>query len=314
MKKALISIIVSIIILIAGVFILIPGKLQVKSSVLYAASGQGVFNFLTSESNWENWWPGTLINNENGKKEFQYEGCNYQIEKILYHVYELLVATKNEQVPAFMKIITFATDSTFIEFTTELNAGINPVTRISKYLSAKKIKASFDGIITSLAAHTGLVRNIYGYEIHNEKVQMQHLVSTSKDFNHYPTTSEVYDLINKLRNYIMTTDGKEEFSPMLNIETKDSINFTARVGLPVNKKLPGTKEISAKQMVKNGNILVTEVTGGLKTIENAFKQTEKYITDYQRSIIAIPFQSLETDRLKVEDTTKWVTKIYYPVV
>jgi hypothetical protein len=84
--------------------------------------------------------------------------------------------------------------------------------------------------------------------------------------------------------------------------------------MPVKKKLPGTGSISVKEMLKNGNILVTEVTGGKNTIEYALKQIEKYISDYQRSIVAIPFQSLETDRLTVTDSTKWITKIYYPVI
>jgi hypothetical protein len=84
--------------------------------------------------------------------------------------------------------------------------------------------------------------------------------------------------------------------------------------MPLNKKLPGTDSISVKQMLKNGNILVTEVTGGKNTIEYALKQIEKYISDHQRSIVAIPFQSLETDRLTVTDSTKWITKIYYPVI
>ena len=87
-----------------------------------------------------------------------------------------------------------------------------------------------------------------------------------------------------------------------------------RIGIPVNKKLPEKENISLKQMVKNGNILVTEVRGDQKFINEAIKQTEKYITDYQRSIIAIPFQSMITDRTKEPDSTKWITKIYYPVV
>jgi len=36
--------------------------------------------------------------------------------------------------------------------------------------------------------------------------------------------------------------------------------------------------------------------------------------DYQRAIIAIPFQMLITDRTKETDSTKWITRLYYPVV
>ena len=57
-----------------------------------------------------------------------------------------------------------------------------------------------------------------------------------------------------------------------------------------------------------------EVTGGQKEIEEAQKQMELYITDYQRSIIAIPFQMLITDRTREPDSSKWITRIYFPVV
>jgi hypothetical protein len=66
--------------------------------------------------------------------------------------------------------------------------------------------------------------------------------------------------------------------------------------------------------MKGGNILTGEVTGGQKQIEEADRQMQLYIMDYQRSIIAIPFQMLITDRTKEPDSTKWITRIYYPVV
>lgn len=169
-------------------------------------------------------------------------------------------------------------------------------------------------MLVALRDRTGTVKDLYGYDIKNEKVQMQFLLSTNKVFPHYPTTEDIYSLVSIIRDHISKTDGKEEFFPMLNIESKDSINYFVRVGVPVNKKLPDGGNVALMQMVKDGNILVTEVKGDPKTINKAIKQVEKYISDYQRSIIAIPFQSLETDRSKEPDSSKWITKIYYPVV
>jgi hypothetical protein len=67
-------------------------------------------------------------------------------------------------------------------------------------------------------------------------------------------------------------------------------------------------------MLGGGNILITEVKGGPASIKKAFNEMETYITDYRRTAPAIPFQSLITDRSKEPDTSKWVTKIYYPVM
>jgi len=313
MKKKLVIAVLLVLIILAGALLFIPKKIKVSSSVTYAANAQGVFNFLTDQTNWEKWWPGKISGNE-GKLVFNFSSYNFYIDKMLYNACEINFEKDNKMYTGLMKIVSLKVDGTGVEFTTEIDAGTNPINRIANYFDARKIKKVFNDIVNALAQYTQSVKNVYGFDIRNEKVQMQYLLSASKLISHYPSTQDIYSLIEKIRAYIKTTDGAEEFHPMLNIEKTDSMAYLVRVGLPVNKNLPETKGISVKQMVKNGNILVTEVTGDSKTIELALKQMEKYISDYERSVIAIPFQSLETDRTKVTDSTKWVTKIFYPVV
>ena len=314
MKRNIAAIAIVFILLLAGTYIFIPQKLKVSSAITYQANGEGVFRFLFADSNWGKWWPGKISTDTSSKKIFSYSDYDYIIEKIRYHSFELTLTKDENSYNSLLKIVSFKTDSIGIEIETELNSGNNPVSRIKNYFNAKKIKSGFDIMMTALKDHTKNVKDIYGYDIKNEKVEMQFLLSTSKVFPHYPTAEDIYSLVHIIRDHISKTDGKEEFSPMLNIESEDSINYYVRVGVPVNKKLPEKENISLKQMVKNGNILVAEVRGDQKTINEAIKQVEKYIADYQRSIIAIPFQSLITDRSKEPDSTKWITKIYYPVV
>ena len=314
MKRTIAAIVILFILLLAGTYIFIPQKLKISGAIKYQANGEGLFRFLLADSNWAKWWPGKVSTDTGSKKIFSYSGYDYSIKEILYHSLELSLSKNESSYTSLLKIIAFEKDSSGIEIGSELNSGSDPVSRIQNYFKAKEIKHGFDDLLTALKDRTENVKDLYGYDIKNEKVEMQFLLSTSKVFAHYPTTEDIYSLVNIIRNYISKTDGKEEFSPMLNIETKDSINYYVRVGVPVNKNLPGKENISLKQMVKNGNILVAEVKGDQKTINEAIKQIEKYITDYQRSIIAIPFQSLITDRSKEPDSTKWITKIYYPVV
>jgi len=314
MKRNIAAIAIVFILLLAGSYIFIPQKLKVSSAITYQANGEGVFRFLFADSNWGKWWPGKISTDTSSKKIFSYSDYDYSIEKIRYHSFELTLSKDEDSYNSLLKIVSFKTDSIGIEIETELNSGNNPVSRIKNYFNAKKIKGGFEDLLTALKDHTKNVKDIYGYDIKNEKVEMQFLLSTSKVFPHYPTAEDIYSLVGIIRDHISKTDGKEEFSPMLNIESQDSINYYVRVGVPVNKKLPEKENISLKQMVKNGNILVAEVRGDQKTINEAIKQVEKYIADYQRSIIAIPFQSLITDRSKEPDSTKWITKIYYPVV
>ena len=44
------------------------------------------------------------------------------------------------------------------------------------------------------------------------------------------------------------------------------------------------------------------------------KQMEQYVSDHKYVRIAIPFQSLVTDRMNEPDSSKWITKIYYPIM
>jgi hypothetical protein len=98
---------------------------------------------------------------------------------------------------------------------------------------------------------------------------------------------------------------------MLHI-TSDSGYFETMVAIPVNKVVPPKDNFLFKRMVP-GKILVTEVTGGRYTTAHALKQLENYLEDNELQSPAIPFESLVTDRSRQPDTSKWVTKIYYPV-
>ena len=314
MKKVLYVVLIVVLLIFAGIYIFIPKNLKISSAIIYKANREGVFHFLVADSNWAKWWPGEILDDDNGKKVFAYSGHDYRIQKLRYHALELSITQSKKSYNSLLKVMSFKTDSVGIEIDATVNTGNDPLSRVLGYSQAKKIKKSFDGMLVALRDRTSTVKDLYGYDIKNEKVQMQFLLSTNKVFPHYPTTEDIYSLVGIIREHISKTDGKEEFFPMLNIESKDSTNYFVRVGVPVNKKLPGGENVALMQMVKDGNILVTEVKGDPKTINKAIKQVEKYISDYQRSIIAIPFQSLETDRSKEPDSSKWITKIYYPVV
>jgi hypothetical protein len=314
MKRIFAGIVIVALILFALVYFLIPGKLTVSSAVSYKANREGVYGFLINDSNWQKWWPGTASKNDNGTWSFRYDDYTVQIEKIMYGAIPLKIEMNNLSFESLLIIVPFNTDSLGIEISVDINNGTNPFNRIAGYFRAKKVKRMLNNIVTSLQNYTSDLKNIYGINIKKEKVQYQDLVSAKQPFSHYPTTKDIYAIIEKLRNYVNRSGAKELFFPMLNINMIDSINYIAQVGLPVDKNLPEEGNISSKWMLKDGNILVGDVTGGPKKIEEAIKQIEKYLLDYQRTTIAIPFQMLITDRTKEQDSSKWVTRLYYPVI
>ena len=121
-------------------------------------------------------------------------------------------------------------------------------------------------------------------------------------------------MLDKLKNYSTKQGAKQSGHPMLNVYTVDSISFLVKVALPVNKKLKDEGSIKYKWMLGGGKILISDVTGETSKVDHAIKQLEYYLLDYNRVAPAIPFMSLITDRSKELDSTKWITRIYYPVM
>ena len=314
MKRIFAVIVIIVLIFFALSWYLIPAKLTISSAASYHASREAVYRFLISDSNWHKWWPGTASKNDNGTWSFRYDDYTIQIEKIMYDAISLKLETNTSSLEGLVRVVPYKIDSLGVEIATEINNGTNPFNRITGYFRAKKTKRMLNDIITSLQNYTSDLSNIYGIKIKKEKVQYEGLVTAKQSFPHYPTTNDIYAIIEKLRNYVNRSGGKELFFPMLNINRIDSTNYIAQVGLPVDKKLPEEGDISLKLMLKGGNILTGDVTGGPNKIEEAMKQIEKYILDYQLLTVAIPFQMLITDRTKQPDSTKWVTRLYYPVL
>jgi hypothetical protein len=314
MKGIFLSVIILFLLLMAAVYIFIPEKLIISSASSFNANRESVYRFLINDKNWQKWWPGTVSKNSKDSFLFRYKGYDFQIGEIFYNVIQLKLVENTDSSVSLLKVIPFNNDSMGVEISSGLDTRSDPFNKISAYFRAKKIKHALDDILLSLKKYTSDLKNIYGIDIKKEKVQYQNLLSTKRSFSHYPTTEDVYAIIGKLRNYIDQSGGKELFSPMLNIKKTDSTTYIAQIGIPVDKELPTKDDFASKQMVKGGNILTGEVTGGQKQIEEAERQLETYIRDYQRSIIAIPFQMLITDRTKEPDSTKWITRIYYPVV
>ncbi|HEX5655118.1 MAG TPA: hypothetical protein VFX58_18710 [Chitinophagaceae bacterium] len=314
MKKLLIAFVLLILVLLAAIYILIPGQLLIASSGSFKVNREGAHRFIIDAGNWENWWPGKVVRNPDGQLHFVYKDYDFRISKALYNSLELTMQGKNTRDTAILQMIPHAIDSTGFELETRIASGTNPITRLQKYREATKIKPVFDEILAALQKHVIHVKNIYGIEVKPEKVQFQHLVSTRKTFSNYPGTQEVYAMIEMLRQFARDNGATQLFHPMLNIRQTDELTWIVQVGLPVDREVKSKEGIAIKWMMKDGNILGADVIGGRNTIEDGMKKMERYISDYQRSVIAIPFQSLVTDRLQEPDSSRWVTRLYYPVV
>ena len=192
--------------------------------------------------------------------------------------------------------------------------GSMPLKRVERYLKTRQIITDLKVLLEKAKNFYSRAENVYDLQVEHSLVVDSTLLFTSASTKSFPGTEFIYNLIDKLTAYATSHSAKITGYPMLNISTADSTEFLTKVALPVDKKLNSSGNISYRWMLGGGNILVTEVKGGPSAISKATKKLEEYIADHRYVSPAIPFQSLVTDRLKVKDTSRWVTKIYYPIM
>jgi len=128
-----------------------------------------------------------------------------------------------------------------------------------------------------------------------------------------PSVGEVYDVVDKLRNYIKSNGAAEKYYPMMNTRQSDSSQYETMVAISIDKIIPASKDFFISRMVPmKDRFLETDIIGGPWKIQGAHGAIEKYMDDHSLSSPARPFEIMVTDRSKETDTSKWITKLFYP--
>jgi len=156
-------------------------------------------------------------------------------------------------------------------------------------------------------------KNIYHLDIKHRLVMDTVMMSTREKFKKYPSTEDIYKMIEKVKKHIRKFNGRETNFPMLNVNVHNDSSYEAMVAIPVDHSLPDQGNIFLKRMLYQGNILEAEVKGGALRISQGFSDFKNYIMDNGKTPAAIPFEMLITNRSKEPDTSKWVTKLFYPI-
>ncbi|RNI32803.1 hypothetical protein EFY79_19605 [Hanamia caeni] len=315
MKKILIIILSLIILLSICSYVFIPEKLEIATVELANCNINGVSRTIHNSHGWRKWWPGPDSLRHNTKADsiwYYYKGYHYHLDEKLYDAIKIQIKNKKTNIESTIHIFSLNFDSVAIEWKCSFYAGINPITRILKYREAKSIRNNMTQILSGLVSYLEDKRNIYGFNFHVIISKDSTLVATKIITPDYPTTSEIYNLVGNLKKYIKSEGAKENNFPMLSVRKLENSEFKTMVAIPVNKRLKGKGEIFYRRFVP-WKVLTAEVYGGNITVEKAMHQMNVYMSDYQQTAMAIPFESLVTDRSREPDTLKWITNIYVPV-
>ncbi len=153
---------------------------------------------------------------------------------------------------------------------------------------------------------------VYGFKPKMERTSDFYLLSLKNTAIKKPSIEEVYKMIALVENYVGLKQGKIKNPPMLNVYEEEPGKYSTMIAIPTTEQIEGQGNIYFKQLV-DGNLLTAIIKGGSYTIEQAEAQLKTYLTEHKKTSPAIPYQTLITNRLQEPDTSKWITKLNYPV-
>jgi hypothetical protein len=304
---------VGIVLLLIGIIIIylfIPQQIIITQTTTNEVSEINASRFLLQEKNWSKWWPGQKYTHES--KSFIYKGDNYHFEQSTNSGVTLLIAEKDDNFESNITLLAEDNLKVRITWTVVLHSGNNVIKRIRQYQHAKEINRNISTILQHLKTFLENERNVYGINIRLSKVQDPVMLATTIITNRYPDMALVQALIQKLHKQIKDQNGLETNHPMLDINQVSKSQYQAIVAIPIKKEIkPGFGCFINKMVL--GNILEADVKGGPNTIKYGLNELRMFSKDYRFTSPAMPFESMVTDRSMEKDTSKWVTKIYYPI-
>ncbi|HET6255477.1 MAG TPA: GyrI-like domain-containing protein [Puia sp.] len=302
MKKGLLIAGIILILVVAAIYILIPSRLNVVVVLPVKCNVDAADRSLRDTAGRAKWW---------GDARSGVIQC--KVTGVFRRMVDVMIDDGGMSLPSRLSVIpNIRLDSCVLQWESSLSSGLNPVGRFERYQQAKRLAADMDGMLSRLASRLEDQRLVYGMVITKGNTMDSALVSTERTFESYPSDSAVYTMVARLRQFVMRNAAHETGYPMLNVTRQLQGTYRVEVGLPIDKEMDGAGDIRWRRLIRV-LFLEADVRGGDSTVQEAVRQMTNYISDYQETIMAIPYQSLITDRMKEPDTTKWVTRLYVPV-
>jgi hypothetical protein len=313
MKKWIVWLLVILLIGVLSFYFIIPAKIVISNISSAEATVTGEFRYIGQEENWEKWW-----RDSNGKSHvkgepFTYGDSEFRLNRQAYNAVGIDIKQGGTKIPSIISLVSFALDSTGAVWTCEIPPTSNPFTRLRNYLNASEIKKNMTAVMKVFSTFISIPKNVYGMSIYKTTVHDTLMVSARFTSPTYPTTAQLYRYFDTLKQTIIKQKALPVGFPIMNQRKMPDGSFETQTGMPTNRILKNDGKILAIRMPP-GLFLTADIRGGVFTVDEAVKQLELFIQEYNRIKIATGFQILITDRSNEPDTSKWITKIKIPIV
>ncbi|OQP49315.1 hypothetical protein A4H97_28660 [Niastella yeongjuensis] len=308
MKKWLLVPAFIIVAAFAGIYLFIPARLDIVQVTPINCTVPGAYRNMATADKWKNWWPGSSWSSNS----FLFQDGRYAITKKLLNTLEIGILHNKSSIKSTLYLVPAGGDSTTLQWTCTYPTSLNPVTRIQHYRQAINLKSNMAALLNHFKSFAEKIENIYGITIQETVFKDSFLISTKKYLAGYPSVEEIYSLIGDLKKYSAAQEAKQTGIAILNITPLSPFGYQLMVALPINKPIAANGRFFNQRIPLN-HFWVTRVHGGDATVKEALYQFQLYIQDHHRTLMALPFQQLITDRSIEPDTTRWITDVYVPL-
>jgi hypothetical protein len=306
MRKRLVIFMVGVAAFAGGLWML-PSSIVVTKQAEINRPYQVLERNLVDLNAWENWWPGKRM----ADSIFEYKGQHFHIDAVMLNGFQA-TAIRNRDLKFVFQFVPLEGKRVQISLTGIEVVALGLFKKAQSYFNYFSTRNDLNKWVEAVQHYFNDTRKVYGMDITQTMVTDSVLVALKQNFPHNPSVIEVYDLIYELKDYIAKQGGKEDNFPMVNIFREADTSYLVMVAIATGLPVPPTERYLLKRM-ELGYILEGEVIGGMATIKKAEENLDKYAFDYSKTSIAIPYQLWVTNKMQQPDTTKWITKLYYPV-
>lgn len=291
-----------------SIYIFIPARLEVVQITPVNCTINGAYRTISSPNKWDVWWPGARTND----RTLRYKNNSFELTNTLMNTLEIRIHHNEQPLNSTVHLFPLAGDSINIEWRCSFPSGLNPLKRIQHYRQAVTLKNNLAAILSRFKSFAEKKENIYGISFREVIFKDSLLLSIKTTMAAYPSVAETYSLINTLKKYSAAQQAQQTGFPILNITPLHPAGFQVMTAIPIDRSIAVNSRFFNQRIPLN-RFLVTRVHGGDGAINQALRQFQLYIQDYHRTVMALPFQQLITDRSAEPDTTRWITDIYVPL-
>src|SRR5689334_4699985 len=308
MKKWFLVTAVVFIAALASVYIFIPAQLNIVQITPINCTASGAYRVLSNANKWPAWWPGKQTNSNT----FYFNNASFAITEQLRNSLEIRIQQNDQTLNSVLHVFPANGDSCTLNWSCSIATGINPIKRIQHYQQAVALRSSMHLALNHFTTFAEKREHIYDITFRETVFRDSFLLSIKSIQKDYPTVATVYGAINALKQYSAAHQAKQTGNPLMNLTPLSPTSYQLMTALPVDRQLPASNQFFNQRIPLN-RFWITRVQGGTASVDYAIHQFQLYVQDYQRTVMALPFQQLITDRSAEPDTSKWITDIYFPL-